>query len=281
MFDFANKRKMPILADLSRRLRLLTTDAKPDPPRIPSKDNTNNLLPSPSDSNQKSQPTTPDVKDSREAPKNPLDPRGSNSDANSEDEGDRPGLGNDRSASGGKKEWKDSKNARFKTKIPYKAAQTANVVNYNIINSNGVKIGATRTYVCNVNQCTKNSKESCGTSSTKGKLKTMPKTVEDLSTCEQEITVDDMFVIKTHVGHGWRDVVRRLGYSEGQLDQFEENYKEKGIDEVIYQALLDWKQANTKKAQIGVLTRTLWSCREYDCAERLAAAAAAVQQTPP
>lgn len=60
----------------------------------------------------------------------------------------------------------------------------------------------------------------------------MPKTVEDLSTCEREITVDDIFVIKTHIGHGWRDVIRRLGYSEGQLDQFEENHKDKGIDEV-------------------------------------------------
>lgn len=42
--------------------------------------------------------------------------------------------------------------------------------------------------------------------------------------------------------------------------------------QVIYQLLLDWKQANTRDAQLGTLVSILWSCQEYDCVERLVAA---------
>jgi len=60
----------------------------------------------------------------------------------------------------------------------------------------------------------------------------MSEIVEELSTCDEELTLDDIFVVKTHVGRGWRDVARGLSYSDGQIDQFEENYRDNGIDEV-------------------------------------------------
>lgn len=60
----------------------------------------------------------------------------------------------------------------------------------------------------------------------------MPENVEELSACEEELAFEDIIAIKTHVGHGWRDVARRLSYSDGQIEQFEENYKHRGIDEV-------------------------------------------------
>lgn len=60
----------------------------------------------------------------------------------------------------------------------------------------------------------------------------MSENVEELSTCEEELAFEDMLIIKTHVGHGWRDVARRLSYSDGQIEQFEENYRHEGIDEV-------------------------------------------------
>jgi len=108
-------------------------------------------------------------------------------------------------------------------------------VNYNIVNSNGVKIGSRTSYICNVNQYPANNAsaaQSEATSESKPKHRSMSEIVEELSTCDEELTLDDIFVVKTHVGRGWRDVARGLSYSDGQIDQFEENYRDKGIDEV-------------------------------------------------
>lgn len=61
----------------------------------------------------------------------------------------------------------------------------------------------------------------------------MPPDVEELSSSKAVISLNDMLLIKTHMGHGWRDLARRLDYSEGQIQQFEENHKNKGVDQVI------------------------------------------------
>lgn len=106
-----------------------------------------------------------------------------------------------------------------------------NVVNYNIVNSNGVKIGSRTSYICNVNQYPANNAAQPETAS-KPKHRPMPENVEELSRCEEELEFDDMLIIKIHIGHGWRDIARRLSYSDGQIEQFEENYRHKGIDEV-------------------------------------------------
>jgi len=97
-----------------------------------------------------------------------------------------------------------------------------------------VKIGSRTSYICNVNQYSAQSE-----TTSKPKYRPMPENVEELSTCEEELLFDDIIIIKTHVGHGWRDVARRLSYSDGQIDQFEENYTHKGIDEVNIE-VYDW-----------------------------------------
>lgn len=115
-------------------------------------------------------------------------------------------------------------------------AQGTSVVNYNIVNSNGVKIGARTSYICNVNQF---ASKGAGAASpapeeswSKSEIRQMPAEVERLCACTDEITLQDIFVVKTHIGHGWRDVARRLLYSDGQIEQFEENYRFRGISEV-------------------------------------------------
>lgn len=94
-----------------------------------------------------------------------------------------------------------------------------------------MKIGSRTSYICNVNQYPSNNAAQSETAS-KPKYRPMPENVEQLSACEEELGFNDMLVIKTYVGHGWRDIARRLSYSDGQIDQFEENYRHKGIDEV-------------------------------------------------
>ncbi|XP_011629961.2 LOW QUALITY PROTEIN: uncharacterized protein LOC105422322 [Pogonomyrmex barbatus] len=272
-------KKMPILSQLSRRFHdMLTTDAKPDPPRTEINSYTHNLPQNAEDeeltkTQSKSVPSTPekeqnDVSSMRRQKSMPNDARPTTpTDFNFTKLED---LGNTRSTS----ESKEYKRSKTKTKPKYsKSSQGTSIVNYNIVNSNGVKIGSRTSYICNVNQYpTNNNAAQSETSQSKPKYRPMPENVEELSTCKEELAFDDMFIIKIHVGHGWRDVARRLSYSDGQIEQFEENYRHKGIDEVIYQLLLDWKQANTRDAQLGTLVSILWSCQEYDCVERLVAA---------
>ncbi|KAI4485410.1 hypothetical protein M0804_006915 [Polistes exclamans] len=278
---------MPILSDFSRRFQLLTTDAKPDPPRVPIQDYTNNLQPNNEEEKKRkfslrqliskknceqSNSATP-LQRQKSAPSGvttpfaaadfpPKKPTNLDNDDNDND--------NDLPSTNGFREYKKP-NVKTKTKSrTTKSSQSANVVNYNIVNSNGVKIGARTSYICNINNFLTDKSVPTDTNCSKPKSRLMPENVESLTRCEDEITFDDMFIIKTHIGHGWKDVARRLSYSDGQIEQFEENYRHKGVDEIMYQLLLDWKRANTKDAQIGNLIEVLWFCQEYDCAERVA-----------
>ncbi|XP_015584805.1 receptor-interacting serine/threonine-protein kinase 1 [Cephus cinctus] len=262
---------MPILSEMSQRFINLTTDAKPDPPRIVVEDEGYKLGLSSPETKINSAPVTPDIENgAKDIPEVIRRQKSAPEPTTSDSEFPKsPKIGHSSTAGF---EFR-SKSPRGKTKPKYKIPQSANVVNYNIVNSKGVTIGS-RTSITynNLNQFNKNTTVTPKSSTMKAKTKPMPESVEELSMCKEQINLDDMFLIKTHIGHGWRDVARRLGYSEGQIDQFEENHMVKGIDQVIYQVLLDWKQTNTKDARLGDLICIIWSCQEYDCVERLAAA---------
>ncbi|KAH0552615.1 protein immune deficiency [Cotesia glomerata] len=155
---------------------------------------------------------------------------------------------------------KQKENKKLKTK------SSENVVNYNINYSNHVSIGTTNTYICNVNQVCETNQLQNKTNNECAILE-MPHNVKKLSFSEQQLTVKNMFFIKTHLGYGWRKFFKSLGYTNGQLDQFVENYRIKGIDEVIYQLLLDWKCLNGKNSSVGTIVNHLWKCQQYECAQ--------------
>ncbi|OAD58372.1 Receptor-interacting serine/threonine-protein kinase 1, partial [Eufriesea mexicana] len=271
---------MPILSNLSRRFHMLTTDAKPDPPRIPISGYTHNLVSNTKNNdeskktNYESVPVTKEAQFERnnaiqsEKEKSRLNNAvpivGANCSSKKQD------LNNTKSSPHSTKE-RIRPNVKTKTKMKqHKHSQGSCVVNYNIINSNGVKIGSRTSYICNINQFAKNNTETSGETWSKSKIRQqMPVEVKRLCASTNEITLNDIFIIKTYIGHGWKDVARKLLYSDGQIEQFEENYRFQGISEVIYQIFLDWKQANTKDADLGNLINILWECKEYDCAERL------------
>lgn len=66
----------------------------------------------------------------------------------------------------------------------------------------------------------------------------MTEQIEVLCSLNKTLTIEDMFVVKTHLGHGWKEVFRYLGYSIGQIEQFEEKYLSSGMDEVIVTFIL-------------------------------------------
>ncbi|KAK9306102.1 hypothetical protein QLX08_003153 [Tetragonisca angustula] len=264
---------MPILSNLSHRFHMLTTDAKPDPPRIPVEGYTHNL-----ESNNDDEPKTTKFESVSITSGAQLEQNVTSSEKNdavpiintksSTKEQDL----NDTKASSQNANERKIPNVKTKTKSKqHKHSQGTRIVNYNIINSNGVKIGSRTSYICNINQFANGHVKATEELWSK-KIRQMPAEVERLCVCTDEITLDDIFTIKTYIGHGWRDVARKLLYSEGQIEQFEENYKFRGISEVIYQLFLDWKRANTKNADIGNLINILWICKEYDCAIRLVSA---------
>ncbi|XP_050589688.1 protein immune deficiency isoform X1 [Bombus affinis] len=267
---------MPILSNLSHRFHMLTTDAKPDPPRIPIEGYTHNLEPNTINGDETKTTKFESVPITTE-------PQLELKNVTSPDKDDAVPITNAKSSTekqdlndtkGAQDDAKERRKPNIKTKTKSKQrkhSQGTHVVNYNIINSNGVKIGSKTSYICNINQFAKNNSHASEETWTKN-IRQMPAEVERLRTCTDEINLDDIFIIKTYIGHGWKDVARKLLYSDGQIEQFEENYKFRGISEVIYQIFLDWKQANTKNADIGNLINILWICKEYDCAIRLAAA---------
>lgn len=71
-------------------------------------------------------------------------------------------------------------------------------------------------------------------------------------------------IVSTHLGEGWRDIIRHLGFSDGQIEQLYEDNHARGIKEVIYVFLLDYSR-NDAQASVGYLTRLLWKLGRREC----------------
>ncbi|EDV55081.1 protein immune deficiency [Drosophila erecta] len=78
-------------------------------------------------------------------------------------------------------------------------------------------------------------------------------------------------VVSTHLGEGWKQVMRDLGQSEGQIDQAIIDHQMHGnIREVIYQLLLQWvRSSENGVATVGRLTTLLWESQHRDCVQRM------------
>uniref|UniRef100_A0A034VJT3 Receptor-interacting serine/threonine-protein kinase 1 n=1 Tax=Bactrocera dorsalis TaxID=27457 RepID=A0A034VJT3_BACDO len=77
--------------------------------------------------------------------------------------------------------------------------------------------------------------------------------------------------ISTHLGEGWKHVIRELGLSEGQIEQAVIDHQmHGGIKEVIYQLLLQWiRDAEDNVATLGHITSLLWELNHRDCVQRM------------
>ncbi|XP_067630918.1 protein immune deficiency [Eurosta solidaginis] len=77
--------------------------------------------------------------------------------------------------------------------------------------------------------------------------------------------------ISTHLGEGWKHVMRELGLSEGQIEQaLIDHQMHGGIKEVIYQLLLQWlREADDGVATLGHIATLLWESNHRDCVQRM------------
>lgn len=95
------------------------------------------------------------------------------------------------------------------------------------------------------------------------------KAIKALLASTDPATREHIDVVSRHVGHTWLAVGRALGYTSGQLDQFE-NLGHNNIKEVVYQMLLDWLQVNGSAATVGKLSKHLWTAMEREAVQKLA-----------
>ena len=56
------------------------------------------------------------------------------------------------------------------------------------------------------------------------------------------IDEDNIRIIAKNLGKPWMELGRLLGFSEGELEAVENDYRSHGHVETVYQMLLKWKQ---------------------------------------
>ncbi|KAF2885794.1 hypothetical protein ILUMI_20377 [Ignelater luminosus] len=151
------------------------------------------------------------------------------------------------------------KNKKKKPKTKKISTQVANVININ--NSNGIHIGSN--FTINMG---KPQKEEKIVEEEIVKTEAICKLLQDTNPVTKEI----ISFVSEYIGKNWRIVARKLGYSEGQIDQHYEKNFVIGIREVVYQILLDWIQNKPLEAKVGILCTVLWNAPEKDVVQRMA-----------
>lgn len=143
---------------------------------------------------------------------------------------------------------------KFKKRVP-----TAQATIINISNTNGpIHVGDQIVYNLNNDQSEKRVIKIKETDA----IKTLKQNKTPLNT-------DDLLFIAKHMNESWKDTIRQLNYSEGQIEQYYLDYIKISTKEVIFQLLLDWTQNKPEEATIGSLSSILWDNSQQDVVKRL------------
>lgn len=91
--------------------------------------------------------------------------------------------------------------------------------------------------------------------------------VSALSKSPEPLDLAAMDIIAAHMDGTWKDLARRLRFSDGQIHQFHEDHHIRGIKEVIYQFLLEWKQ--NADPTLGTTVKALWANKNDEVIQKL------------
>ncbi|XP_019641649.1 PREDICTED: receptor-interacting serine/threonine-protein kinase 1-like [Branchiostoma belcheri] len=94
----------------------------------------------------------------------------------------------------------------------------------------------------------------------------IPASTDTLSRVVQE---EDFQEIQEHIGWKWKNVAKRLGLSDGQIDGIEHDHKEEPLSEKVYQMLRKWKQLKGDSATVAVLIQALEQEGLHDVADKI------------
>ena len=90
--------------------------------------------------------------------------------------------------------------------------------------------------------------------------------ISSLGSDRQPATEDHFHCIREEIGAKWKDVLRKLGLKEPEIENICMNHKEYGVEESFFQGLLKWKKRFGEEATTKKLCDVL---REARCTEAL------------
>ncbi|XP_077982451.1 receptor-interacting serine/threonine-protein kinase 1-like isoform X2 [Glandiceps talaboti] len=88
-----------------------------------------------------------------------------------------------------------------------------------------------------------------------------------ISTSTTPVMLEDLEAVSEHVGHAFRRLGRKLGFSNGQVDCFDHDCNK--LNDKNYQLLRKWKERQGSSATRGELAKILFDLKMYEVAELL------------
>ncbi|KAL7645486.1 UNVERIFIED_CONTAM: hypothetical protein RMT77_003872 [Armadillidium vulgare] len=91
--------------------------------------------------------------------------------------------------------------------------------------------------------------------------------VEALLESTREVNDAELDLTSNHIGYSWRQLGRSMNYSNGQLDNIDQD-NHRLVDKA-YSLLSQWRDRESKQASVANLTRLLMTAEAYDAVIRL------------
>ncbi|XP_046809843.1 protein immune deficiency [Lucilia cuprina] len=158
-------------------------------------------------------------------------------------------------------------------RVPESNAMNVNNVNQQVVvqfsNINGLQIGSTyninKTNICKPEDKCENAKLK------KNERCKYPKTItiDAMMKSQDEPCREMLNEIATHLGSDYKQFMRDLGFSEGQISAKTIDNNVYGVKEIIYQLLLDWLRNSDGEGTVGFLITKLWNSGHRECVYRL------------
>lgn len=107
------------------------------------------------------------------------------------------------------------------------------------------------------------------------------RTIDAMLRSNEKLSIWMLREISRHLGEHWQFVMRDLGFSDALIYQFRVDYMlDGGIQEVIYQLLLDWTR-NDDNPTLGKITKALWKLEHYETVQAMKVAWKNENNKPP
>ncbi|XP_007457060.1 PREDICTED: receptor-interacting serine/threonine-protein kinase 1-like, partial [Lipotes vexillifer] len=130
---------------------------------------------------------------------------------------------------------------------------------YSIYNSSGVQIG-------NNNYMEIGGMSSLVPDSMYMNLKEDPASkYQDIFDNTASLTDKHLDPVRENLGKQWKNLARKLGFSQSQIDEIDHDYERDGLKEKVYQMLQKWlMREGSKGATVGKLAYALYQCSRID-----------------
>ncbi|XP_078616448.1 uncharacterized protein LOC144884830 isoform X2 [Branchiostoma floridae x Branchiostoma japonicum] len=99
--------------------------------------------------------------------------------------------------------------------------------------------------------------------------RTRPSLTSDEEVYHMKVALSHADHIAEDIGAEWRALGRKLGFTDGQCDGFQNDYQLQGLKEITYQMLRKWVEIRREDATLGTLGNALVEVRKEDVRSKL------------